>query len=122
MYINEQDQIAGTSATANGETHAVLWTTSLQATTPRVQIEVIKADVNTLFTQGVLNTGQAPTLETKRDAALAKLKRGNTTAAANPRQVFVNQATAFGKSKIRSAQQARSLIEKANTVISPLRR
>ncbi len=119
--INEHGQIVGWSQTATGERHAVLWTISQPPATPREQIHVIKGEVNALITQGVLNKGQGNALTTKLDGALAKLERGNTKAAANQLHAFVNQVNAFRKSKKLSSDQAKSLVDKANAVITQLR-
>ncbi len=88
---------------------------------PREQITVLRTEVQHLFTSKVLNKGRAHALLTKLDGTLAKLGRRNTKAPAHQLLAFVNQVKAFRKSGKLPPDQAQSLIDKANTVITQLR-
>lgn len=120
--INEQGQIVGASTTASGEGHAVLWTISQPTTTPREQIQAVKAQVKQLRTSKTLNKGQSNALMTKLDSALAKLERGNKKAAANQLHAFVNQVQAFHHGKKITTAQAQPLLDKAHNIIGQLSR
>jgi len=121
--INDQGQVVGESGHATlGGYQAVLWTVPQTSQSPREQILALRATVDDLVTAQVLNKGQGQTLLTKLDGALQNLERGNSTAAANQLQAFVNQVKAFHKTAKLTAAQAQPLIDTATSVIDQLRR
>lgn len=90
---------------------------SVAPPSPQKLIAALRADVQHLLTTKVLNKGQG----TKLDGALAKLERGDTKVAANQLHAFVNQVTAFHKTKKRTSSQAQPLMDAANRIIDERR-
>jgi hypothetical protein len=63
--------------------------------TPQQALQTLINDVNTLLTAGVLNQGQANSLNSKLQNAIANLDARNTIPAVNEIEAFRNQVTDF---------------------------
>lgn len=87
---------------------------------PETQIANLTTAVNALVTSAVLSSGNANALTGKLDAALQQIANGNTTAAKNQLNAFVNQANALVKSKRLTSAQAQALIDAANALAASL--
>ena len=77
-------------------------------------------DVADLITAGVLNQGQANSLIVKCEAAFRALDRGNTTAAINQLNAFINEVAAFINAGILSPAEGQALIDAAQAIIDVL--
>lgn len=90
--------------------------------TPEEQIDAIIHEVEKLVNKGVLDQGQGNELNTKIEAAQRMmLDKGNTTAACNLLQKFINQVQAYINAGTLPATKGKFLIGTANDVISQLR-
>jgi hypothetical protein len=82
--------------------------------TPQQVINLIIDDVEELVNTGVLNSGQGNSLISKLQAAIAALNQGNTTAACNELQAFINQVNALISAGVLTPAQGQPLIGAAN--------
>ncbi len=89
-------------------------------TTTHAQIATLRAEVEQLIDGGILKKGPGHALMTKLDGALQKLEHGNTRAAANQLQAFVNQVEAFHKAKKLTTAQAQPLLDSTRAIIGQL--
>jgi len=87
---------------------------------PAQQIQYMNTCVQDLVTSGVLNKGQSNALIVKLKAATQNLDAGNTKAATNELNAFINQVNAF-KGKQLSSTEAQVLIDAANSMINDLK-
>jgi hypothetical protein len=85
-----------------------------------VTIEDILDDIEDLTDTGVLNQGQGNALIAKLEAAERMFNEGNTMAACNELQAFINQLEAYVRAGILSVEEGQSLIGAANSMISQL--
>jgi probable HAF family extracellular repeat protein len=133
---NAGQVIAGTII---GTPCLVLWTITGSPSTPQQQIQTISTQVQGLVSSGTLTSGEGNALQVKLDAALASLgqsgsttttnasastsasqKTGNTTAACNKLQAFVNQVQAYVNSGRLTTAESQPLITAANGVTTKL--
>jgi nitrous oxidase accessory protein len=84
------------------------------------QIQQINIDIQGLVTSGVLNRGQGNSLTIKLESATKDLNNGNTNAAINELQAFINKVQTNIRAKILTQEQGQVLIDAANAVISQL--
>lgn len=84
------------------------------------QIQIVTDDVDDLVFQGVLNEGQGNALESKLLSALSALVKGNTNAAINKLQAFINQVDAYEQANILTAVEAAALRQAAEDVINSI--
>ncbi|HSG39841.1 MAG TPA: immunoglobulin domain-containing protein [Thermoanaerobaculia bacterium] len=77
-------------------------------------------DVLSLVDRGALSTGQGNGLSKPLLKALAFLQNGNTRAAANRVDVFVNRVNAFVRAGVLSSQQGQELADAARSIRSRL--
>ena len=87
---------------------------------PAQAIQALISAVESLVAQGVLNAGQGNALTSKLRAALQQLERGNTQAAANQINAFINQVEALIRSRRLTPQQGQALIDAATNIISQI--
>ena len=85
------------------------------------RVTLLKGDVSALQSSGALSAGQASSLRSKLDAALAALAKGNKTVAINNLQAFVNQLNSLVTEGVLTPVQAQPLIAEAQAVIVHLR-
>jgi len=85
--------------------------------TPQEQISLLLGDIKDLI-GGSFNSGQANALQSSLNTALSKLNQGNTTAAVNTLQAFINKVQAQVKSGNLSSADGQDLINAANEVIA----
>jgi predicted extracellular nuclease len=81
--------------------------------------ELIDA-VQALVDDGTLNGGQGNALTKKLENVLAKLAKGNTNAAANQLDAFINQVEDYVNGGILTAEQGDALIEAATALVEVL--
>ena len=79
---------------------------------------MIVVDVLTLVGTASIDSGQANALQSSLSNALAKLDQGNTTAAVNNLEAFINKVEAFVKAGNLSATDGRELIDAVNAAIA----
>jgi ribosomal protein S20 len=84
------------------------------------QIDVLIDLVDALEADGVINGGQANSLRAKLEAAQQSVEKGNTTAAANQLNAFINQVEAFVAAGILTAEEGDALIATAKTILESL--
>ena len=84
------------------------------------QIAVLIDRVENLIDPDVLNKGQGNSLIKKLEGALQKLNNGNTKAACNQLQAFINQVDAFIRSGILTVEEGQPLIDATIDVINDL--
>ena len=84
------------------------------------QLTNLRAIVDQLRDNGVLNQGNANSLSVKLDNAEKSRAMGNTTAAVNQMKAFINEVEAFRKSNKLTDAKADSLIAGANAIIVSL--
>jgi hypothetical protein len=89
---------------------------TVRVLTPQEQIQQIIAQVGALVNAGALNQGQGNALISSLEAAINSLNRGNTTAACNQLQAFINQATGFSCGGTLSLAEGGVLVDAANKV------
>jgi probable HAF family extracellular repeat protein len=118
LAINERGQVAGSSSTAGGEAHAVVWQLT---TSPTAALAALADNVAALARAGKLTRGEAHALGAKLDQVARLLERGKHKTAGNVLGAFVNQVEAL----IRSGRLARSdgqpLRDAASCIIARLR-
>lgn len=89
--------------------------------TPEAQLGAITHEVERLVYKGELDQGQGNELNTKIEAAQRMmLDKGNTTAACNLLQAFINQVQAYINAGTLPATKGQFLIGTANNVIGQL--
>src|SRR5688572_5014688 len=88
--INEAGQVVGKSCCIfSGDYHATMWI--LGPATPQEAISDLMAQVQALADQGVLDKGEANSLQSKLEAAAKLIGRGAYEPAANLLMAFVNE-------------------------------
>ncbi len=87
--------------------------------TVQQKIQNIIDQVQDLVNKGVLNKGQGNSLIVKLDAAITNLDSGNTVAAKNQLNAFINEANALIKSKGLSTQ-LQPLVDQAKAIIAQI--
>jgi hypothetical protein len=88
--------------------------------TPQQALQTLIQDVNALLAAGVLNQGQANSLNSKLQNAIANLDAGNTIAAVNEIEAFRNQLAAFVSERILTSEQGQALDHKAQRIITAI--
>lgn len=88
----------------------------LQVETPRSLLQEEIARIAGLATRGILNRGQAMSLESKVRVSLDGAEKGNPRQAAQPLGALVNEVTAYERADVLTPAQARSLIDPADLV------
>jgi hypothetical protein len=81
---------------------------------------MLEGDVQALVAQGVLNGGQGNALLAKLRAARQQAERGNTDAASNHIEAFLNQVEDFVADGILSPEQGEALTEAAEGLLEAL--
>ena len=81
------------------------------------QIDILIGEVEAAES---LNNGQANALTSKLEAAKQNLDQGNTTAAINQLQAFINQVNDFINSGVLTAAEGQPLIDSANDIIDAI--
>jgi probable HAF family extracellular repeat protein len=115
--VNELGQVVGWSYTATpGERRVVLWTTL----SPAQRIQGVINRVAGLVDDGVLAKGNSNGLIQKLENASRLLDAGNTGAACNQLEAFINQVEAFAKSGRLPADVAAELTETAEEIAAQL--
>ncbi len=103
-----------------GETFSTLTSlTSSQVTVPD-QIDAIVDSVGDLELDGIINGGQANSLNQKLEQALAHVSAGQTGPAINVLEAFVNQVNAYIRSRRLTPAEGAALIAAAQSVIAEL--
>lgn len=102
-FLTNEDAIAFGAAGA----------TTITAFTPQDAIELLVDNVDVLSDGGQLTHGQAAGLKAKLEAAIASLNHGNTGAACNQLQAFINQVNAFINARKLSQSEGQELIDAA---------
>lgn len=87
---------------------------------PVTKIQHLIEAVEGLVESGVLNDGQGNALISKLEAALSSLENGNTNAACNQLQAFVNQVGAFVTSGVLPPQEGEELDDAAAEIMNLL--
>ena len=80
------------------------------------ELDLLIDDVEALADGGILSGGQVNRLIVKIDATIASLDRGNTTAACNELQAFIDQVGRFVRAGTLTPDQGQSLIVTANSI------
>jgi len=119
LALNNLGTVVG-AAWAGSGAHATRWTVRVIPPTPVEQIQTIETQVQALLSSGVVNGGQGNALIAKLDAATAQINKGNTKAAVNVLQAFINQCLALVNAGTLTAQQAQPLIDAATALIQRL--
>lgn len=124
VVLNEHGQAAGSVFTgpSSSGTRAAFWQVSAPdpSPTPEEQIDDLAADVEDLVEAGTLSTGRGRALTAKLGAALGYLDAGDTEAALDALQSFVNQLNAFVAANILTAAEAQPLIDAAQALIEDI--
>jgi probable HAF family extracellular repeat protein len=135
--INNVGQVAGWSV--NQDYHSVLWTISEPPQTVRERIDRVRKKVDKMHEEGRINQGHARALKKKLNAAENHLSEqtksssemledataevsmeGDTKAAFNILNAFINQVNAFMKVGILTQEDGEDLINDVNLIISDL--
>jgi hypothetical protein len=120
--ISDPGDIAGEAYySAYGEYHATVWSVRGTPPAPVSQVQTIAGQVGALVTAGALNQGQGNSLLAKLNAVTAKINQGNTTAAINLLQAFINHCQSLVDSGVLTAAEGESLIDAATALINQLR-
>jgi FIMAH domain-containing protein len=90
--------------------------TTITVFTPQDAMEFLADAVEVLLELGRLTAGQANGLMSKLDAALARLNSGNSAAACNLLEAFVNQVNDFVNTGVLSLREGQNLIYLAGVV------
>ena len=93
-------------------------TVIVQSSQQRTQMLV--TTITNLVTTGVLAPGNGNALSAKLQAAIGHLDRGNTTAATNQLNAFINQVTALVRAGRLPAGDGQGLIDAANRIIAAI--
>ncbi len=88
--------------------------------TPQQAAANLITSIGQLAAGGIINQGQATSLETKLQAAINQLNGGNLNAAVNPFSAFINQVNALVSSGRLSASIGQSLITAVRNIQSVL--
>jgi hypothetical protein len=99
---------------------ATSYTAVVVVLTPQQALQTLINDVNALLTAGVLNQGQANSLNSKLQNAIANLDARNTIPAVNEIEAFRNQVTDFVSEGILTSQQGQALDHKAQRIITAI--
>jgi len=90
---------------------------TLNVGTPLERIDDLITQVQQLYSDGVLNSGQANSLIVKLNAAKKSLNKGQTNTAINQIQAFINQVYDFIDEEVLTPEQGGKLIADAQTII-----
>jgi hypothetical protein len=125
VQVSSQDPVVRTSA-FNAGSGAFIVPARTAAVFVEVRpvserIQLLKGDVTALANSGALTKGQANSLVSKLDSALARLKRGNTAGAITQFQSFVNHVKSLVGEGVLTPTQAQPLITEAEAIIGQLR-
>ncbi len=118
--INNQGQAVGWTYAPDGNWYATLWTVPIPMPPPDEAIQNLTNVLADLVASGVLSQGHGQALTAKLDAALKKLDSGNTKAASNLLQAFINQTGALINSGTLSPADGQPLIDAATAIIDQL--
>ena len=86
--------------------------------TPEQIVTNSSNDIDELIAGGTLTGGQGNSLKKKLEAALDKLNSGNTTAAENKVNAFINQVNGLVNSGVLTTAEGGALIDAANSLIN----
>jgi hypothetical protein len=84
------------------------------------RIEQLIGEVEQLYNDGSLSAGEANSLTSKCDGAMAALDKGNTRAASNKLGSFINEVNAMVKSGRLGADEGRTLMDAAQAAIDAI--
>jgi hypothetical protein len=90
------------------------------APTPEEQLEDLADMVQDLRNADALNRGQANALQSKLDGTAAAFERGNTRAAINKLEAFINAVNALVRSRRLEPQDGDNLIDAAQALIDSI--
>lgn len=82
--------------------------------------QVLAATIANLVTAGVLSPGNGNALSAKLQAAIGQLDRGNTSAATNQLNAFINQVNALMRAGRLPASSGQDLIDAAQRIITAI--
>jgi PKD repeat protein len=88
--------------------------------TPKQAIKQMSNTVQNLVTTGVLRKGQGNALIVKLNTATKQLNKGKKHAAANELKAFINQVSAYIKTRKLPQAEGQALIDAANVVINAI--
>ncbi len=88
--------------------------------TPQGATEILGDEVEDLISRGELNQGQGNALTAKLSSIIAKLDQGNTNAAINQLQAFINQVNDLIATGVLSPEEGQPLIDVASRIIAAL--
>ena len=111
-------QVTDNGVPALSSTAVITINVTKVAVTAQQQINLLGANVQSLVSAGSLDKGQANALTASLNAATAKLSQGNTTAAVNTLNAFINKVQALIQSKNLSAANGQKLIDAAKAAIA----
>jgi hypothetical protein len=89
---------------------------SITVGTVGTPLDLLIGDVENLADCGILSGGQANSLIVKADVTIARLDSGNTTAACNELQAFINAVGALVRAGTLTPDEGQSLIDTANSI------
>jgi len=104
----------GSNATNN---QVVTVPVTLYVGTPLERMDDLIAQVQQLYSDGVLNSGQANSLIVKLNAAKKSLNNGKTNTAINQLQAFINHVYDFIDEEVLTSEQGGKLISDAQIII-----
>ena len=107
------------TATDPSGNHATC-TFSVALLSPQDATRLLVAAVNQLAALGTLSAGNANSLTSKLNNAIARMNAGNATAAANQLQAFINEVNALVRSRRLAAATGAGLIDAARQIIAVL--
>ncbi len=121
LDISNNGHVVGASLDALGNERATLWIlVPPPPPDPNTEVEDLIEDVEDLVASGALNHGQGNGLIKKLEAVLKKLESGNTNAAINILQAFINSATGFMNGGILTQTEGDDLVASATAIIALL--
>lgn len=83
-------------------------------------VQLLTDEIADLVASGVLNQGQGNSLTAKLQAAINSLNNGNTTAACNQLQAFINQVNALISRGVLSLAEGQPLVNVADDIANEL--
>jgi uncharacterized repeat protein (TIGR03803 family) len=90
------------------------------AATPQAATQIVMNQVNALYAQKVLNSGQHNSLITELQQAISLMKKGKKAGAMQNVQYFISEVQDLESSGVLTSSQAEPLISEANGVIAEL--
>jgi hypothetical protein len=99
---------------------ATSYTATVTVLSPQQATDTLKAQVQALNNQKVLNGGQTNALTVKLDNAIKEINKGKKTVATNHLRAFINQVNGLIKGNVLSAAQGQELIDVANRLIASI--